>query len=142
MTDNPTGLASTTTDVSLRTSKYPVHGGDVKAAFKVSNALMCSVVHRNGVSFFVKSRRGAVMVAKFAMYWLLQFAIPERLRTSCTVVGVDTFCRSTTRWGSGRVPSAEKIWPKNSSVGPRSLHLLALRVRPQFAKRCRHLSRF
>ena len=66
--DTPTGLASTTTKVSLWMSKYAMHGADVRAAFRLSNAFLCTVVHTNGVSFFVKRRRGAVIVAKLGMY--------------------------------------------------------------------------
>jgi hypothetical protein len=64
---------------------------------------------------------------------------PKDYVGSDTFVGFDAFSNAVTRLGSGWHPSLEKIWPKNSSVSFKNLHLLALSRRPLSERRFRHI---
>ena len=97
-------------------SLIPEIRAEERASMSCLNAFSCVLFQTNIVFFLVKSRRGAVIVAKFGMYFDLLFAIPKRLRTSKTFVSFDAFLSALMRLGSGWHPSFEKIWPKNSRV--------------------------
>ena len=97
-------------------SLIPEIKAEERASMSCLNAFSCVLFQTNVVFFLVKSRRGAVIVAKFGMYFDLLFAIPKRLRTSETFVSFDAFLSALMRLGSGWHPSFEKIWPKNSRV--------------------------